>query len=196
MLYIFYRTVPIIALFILLILVLFFTLYDNSKYLLAQQVATSVPENKTASLKNVTDFHNKPVVSVNTDKPKYVPGQFIRVIGNVSDENGMTTDTNVQLETRKTHDSIGQFLWPFNFNYVETKNKNNTSILHRAFLLTKNGTYSDLIMNLGSGKYNVTANASLNGDILTDWTTFEVIDWNTSIIFLMLIVTLAFFWVL
>jgi hypothetical protein len=189
--YIFYRIVPIFVLFILLVFALFFiSPFYSSEYLLAQQAASSFPENITSfALNNITEHQNKPVVSVNTDKLKYAPGQVIRVLGNVSNENGTTTDTNVLLETRKTHNiSPKNPLWPFDFTYVA---ENNPSLLHRAFLLTKNGSYSDPIMNLGSGKYNVTANASLNGDNLTDWTTFEVIDWMTSMIFFMLVVTLV-----
>ena len=68
---------------------------------------------------------------------------------------------------------------PFTFEFTYEKT-NESNPLHRAFLLSKNGSYGDTIMNLGSGKYIITANASLNGANLTDWTTFEVIDWMTS----------------
>ncbi len=156
-------------------------------------------ENVTPSQNNVTQPPASPVISVNTDKPKYSPGQLVRIIGNVTGVDGMVFDTNVILETKKTHDIVPNSnsglvdLWPFDYSYVEVKD---SKPLHRAVLLPKNGTYTDPVVNLGSGKYNVSALASFNGTIFSDWTTFEVTDWMASPTFLVLVATLIFFAVL
>ena len=111
----------------------------------------------------------------------------------------MVLDTNVILETKKTHDIVPNSnswlvdLWPFDYSYVEVKD---SKPLHRAVLLPKNGTSTDPVVNLGSGKYNVSALASFNGTIFSDWTTFEVTDWMASPTFLVLVATLIFFAVL
>lgn len=149
-------------------------------------------ENVTDSLNDVTQSSTRPVISVNTDKPKYSPGQLVRIVGNVSGVDGMAVYTNVILEARKTHDIVpnSDSLWPFDYSYVEVKD---SKPLHRAVLLPRNGTYTDPVVNLGSGKYNVSALASLNGTIISDWTTLEVTDWMVSPTFLILVATLIFF---
>jgi hypothetical protein len=130
-------------------------------------------------------------LSVNSDKPKYAPGQIIRLFGNASDLDGTSIETIVKLETKKTHNIKPEFpLWPFNFIY--TKASANESVpLHKVVVGSKNGSFSDTVWNLGSGKYMISANASVNGANLTDWTSFEVMDWISSPTFFTLLLMMA-----
>ena len=113
--------------------------------------------------------HINSVISVDSDKPKYAPGQIIRLFGNASYLDGTTIETIITLETKKTHNIKPEFwFWLFNFIYTEASANESNSFHSRVG--SKNGSFSDTVWNLGSGKYNVNASASVNGIPLTDWT--------------------------
>lgn len=140
---------------------------------------------------------SSPIVSINTNQPKYALGQIVRVFGNISDGTGQNLKpVNLDLETIQTDSVVllwGFIPWPPGDPLNKTSK---TTTIHEAFLLTENGTYTDTITNLKPGKYKVFVNASIGGKNATDWTTFEVWDWWGSQTWWAMLVALMFFFFL
>jgi hypothetical protein len=181
----------IFSLFIFIILGVLFGFYDNTLSSVGVTYGILNPDVlKAYGVGTNSSSPDNSFVSVNTDRSRYMMGEFVRVTGNVFDDTGKPVSRNVVVEVSfVANTSRGIQSMPSTFRIESGPPLNNP--VYQTVVSTTNGSYTSNVLNaINSGRYLV--NVTLANSNQSSHTYFEVENPFTTLTARMMYLTMLF----